>query len=137
MNTALTRPASWMIEANDQACRMLANALSDVAVETRRPDATSAPTKVDANRLKIRVEGELDGVAYGHVLLTHLPVEVEGIGQTYGGAYYVDQVTHHFTADGQTESGQHRPVGERIAINTFRYIAVIVPAIPSGILWVF
>ena len=62
-----------------------------------------ARAKANEHQFKIRAEGVLDGLAYGHVLLTHLPVDVEGIGDTYGGTYYVDQVTHQFADDGYTQ----------------------------------
>ena len=59
-----------------------------------------AQAKADENAWKISAEGELDGTLYGHVLLTHVTVEVDGVGETYGGRYYVDEVTHHFDSEG-------------------------------------
>jgi phage protein D len=56
-----------------------------------------AQAKADENQFKIKATGELDGTLYGHVLLPHLPVKVDGIGEAYGGIYYVDEVTHKFT----------------------------------------
>jgi len=53
---------------------------------------------------KIEAEGELDGSLYGHVLLTHQTVGVYGIGDTYGGLYYVDSVTHLFAQGGYRQS---------------------------------
>ena len=53
--------------------------------------------KANENAWKIKADGELDGLLYGHVLLTHKLVGVYGIGDTYGGLYYVDKVTHIFT----------------------------------------
>ena len=48
------------------------------------------------NAWKIKATGELDGSLYGHVLLTHKTVEVDGVGITWGGQYYVDELTHVF-----------------------------------------
>jgi phage protein D len=50
--------------------------------------------------MKIKAEGELDGSRYGHVLLTGLPVGVDGLGTRHNGVYYVDAATHRFDADG-------------------------------------
>jgi phage protein D len=63
-----------------------------------------AQASADENAWKLIGEGELDGAQYGHVLLTHETVRVDGIGDTYGGVYYVDQVTHAFTLDGYIQS---------------------------------
>jgi len=59
-----------------------------------------AQAKANENQFKIKAEGVLDGSIYGYVLLPHLPVEVDGIGDTYGGIYYVDEVTHKFSSGG-------------------------------------
>ncbi len=56
----------------------------------------SAQAKADQNAWKISAEGVLDGGRYGHVLVTHKTVEVDGVGPTYAGRYYVDEVTHRF-----------------------------------------
>ncbi len=50
--------------------------------------------------MKIKVQGELDGSVYGHVLLTGEPVGVDGIGERYSGTYYVEGVTHRFDGNG-------------------------------------
>jgi hypothetical protein len=65
-----------------------------------------ARAQAKANELawKIEAEGELDGALYGHVLLTHKPVGVYGVGETYGGLYYVDRVTHIFAQGGYRQS---------------------------------
>lgn len=63
-----------------------------------------AQAKANENAWKIIADGELDGSLYGHVLLTHKPVGVYGIGDTYGGLYYVDKVTHSFAQDGYRQS---------------------------------
>ncbi|MBN1655967.1 MAG: hypothetical protein JXA30_19525 [Deltaproteobacteria bacterium] len=56
-----------------------------------------AQAKANENQFKIVAEGVLDGSQYGHVLVPHLPVTVDGVGTTYGGRYYVDEVTHKFS----------------------------------------
>lgn len=58
-----------------------------------------AQAKANENQFKISASGELDGTIYGHVLWPYAPVEVDGVGDTYGGTYYVDEVTHRFRAD--------------------------------------
>ena len=50
--------------------------------------------------MRVRADGELDGTIYGHVLLPGLPVSVDGAGDTLGGVYYVDHVTHVIDTDG-------------------------------------
>ena len=63
-----------------------------------------AQAKANENAWKVIAEGELDGAMYGHVLLTHKTVEVDGMGETDSGRYYVDQVTHLFNADGYRQN---------------------------------
>ncbi len=50
--------------------------------------------------MKIKASGELDGSSYGHVLRVGEPVLVDGVGDRYGGTYYVDTATHHFDVRG-------------------------------------
>jgi phage protein D len=50
--------------------------------------------------MKIKVDGELDGSLYGHVLRIGEPVGVDGVGDRYSGTYYVDAVTHRFDMNG-------------------------------------
>lgn len=54
--------------------------------------------------MKIKVNGELDGTLYGHVLRTGEPVGVDGLGERYSGTYYVDAVTHRFDSNGYIAS---------------------------------
>lgn len=63
-----------------------------------------AQARANENAWKVIAEGELDGGLYGHVLLTHKPVGVYGIGDTYSGLYYVDKVTHVFAQTGYRQS---------------------------------
>ena len=81
--------------------------LEPFAWQLERPSgATAAETSARAqataneNAWKVIAEGELDGSLYGHVLLTFKTVNVDGVGDTYGGSYYVDQVQHRFAAEG-------------------------------------
>lgn len=85
--------------------------LSPFSWQMQRPSGSTleeakarAQAKVNENAWKIIAEGELDGGLYGHVLLTHKPVGVYGIGDTYGGLYYVDKVTHVFSQSGYRQS---------------------------------
>lgn len=59
-----------------------------------------AQAKVNEQSLKIVAEGQIDGALYQHVLLTSLPVEVDGAGEGDDGTYYVDRVTHTFSQTG-------------------------------------
>jgi len=63
-----------------------------------------AQAKANEMSWKIVADGELDGSLYGHVLLTDMPVGVYGVGDTYGGLYYVDKVTHIFARNGYRQS---------------------------------
>jgi len=54
--------------------------------------------------MKVRASGELDGTLYGRVLQVGRTVTVDGVGDRYGGTYYVDSVTHVFSADGYQQS---------------------------------
>lgn len=48
--------------------------------------------------------GELNGHTYGRVLRVGEPVDVAGVGGGHDGIYYVDTVSHHFTAAGYRQS---------------------------------
>jgi len=63
-----------------------------------------AQARANENALRVRGDGELDGSIYGHVLLPGLPVGVDGAGNRLDGTYYVDTVTHRFSADGYRQS---------------------------------
>lgn len=63
-----------------------------------------AQAMANDNAWKIRAEGELDGSLYGHVLLTHKLVGVYGVGETYGGLYYVDTVSHTIDPNGYRQA---------------------------------
>ena len=70
------------------------------------PEEATARAQAAANQnaWKLAAEGELDGVLYGHVLLSHQVVAVDGVGETYGGRYYVDEVEHKFSLDGYRQT---------------------------------
>ena len=84
------RPFAWSIQQPSGATAAEATA--------------RAQAKVNENAWKVVGEGELDGALYGHVLLTHQTVEVDGVGGTYDGLYYVDEVKHAFSADGYRQN---------------------------------
>lgn len=67
---------------------------------TRAEANSRAQAAANNNSWKIGATGELDGALYGHVLLTHKTVEVDGVGSTWGGKYYVDEVAHKFSLEG-------------------------------------
>lgn len=54
--------------------------------------------------LRVRGEGELDGSLYGHVLRIGEPVGVDGVGERYGGIWFVDTVRHRFSSEGYRQS---------------------------------
>jgi len=62
-----------------------------------------AQAKANENAWKITADGELDGSLYGHVLLTHALVVVDGAGEENSGTYYVDEVQHRFSQEGYRE----------------------------------
>ncbi len=70
----------------------------------RNEAAARAQGKANEQSMKIRATGKLDGSRYGHVLRAGEPVPVDGIGERYGGVYYVDKVSHRFTVDGYRQS---------------------------------
>jgi hypothetical protein len=63
-----------------------------------------AQGKINEASLAIRAEAVIDSTAYGHVLLPGKLVTVDGIGQRYGGRFYVDSVEHSFDALGYTQT---------------------------------
>ena len=68
--------------------------------------AARAQQKVDEFSMRVRADAEIDGSLYGHVLRIGLPVTVDGVGDWLGGVYYVDRVTHTFTADGYVQKAR-------------------------------
>ncbi len=78
--------------------------LSRESGSDRNETAARAQAKANEQSMKIRASGELDGSRYGHVLRVGEPVPVDGIGERYGGVYYVDKVSHRFTVDGYRQS---------------------------------
>lgn len=74
------------------------NGATEAEVQSR------AQAKANENAWKVKAEGELDGALYGHVLLTHDTVEVDGTGLQYGGRYYVDEVSHKFSLEGYRQA---------------------------------
>ncbi len=59
-----------------------------------------AQEKANQNSMKVSATGALDGARYGHVLLTGLPVGVDGVGSRHAGTWYVDKVKHVFDING-------------------------------------
>ena len=62
-----------------------------------------AQAKVDAASLSIRAEALVDSTLYGHVVLPGRTIRVDGIGQRYGGRFYVDVIEHVFDPTGYTQ----------------------------------
>ncbi len=54
--------------------------------------------------LRIKATGDLDGALYGHVLLPGAPVFIDGVGERYGGRWYVIKVEHKFDINGYKQS---------------------------------
>jgi len=63
-----------------------------------------AQKKANELSMKVKGEGELDGSLYGHVLRVGEPVGVDGVGERYGGIYYVDTVRHQFNMEGYRQT---------------------------------
>jgi phage protein D len=63
-----------------------------------------AQKKANELSMKVKGEGELDGSLYGHVLRVGEPVGVDGVGDRYGGIYYVDTVKHQFNMEGYRQT---------------------------------
>lgn len=80
--------------------------LSRAGEATPEEAAALALAKANENAMKIKATGQLDGSLYGHVLRVGEPVGVDGIGQRYGGIYYVDTVNHTFDVSGYRQSFQ-------------------------------
>ena len=78
--------------------------LSRSGESTPEEAAARALAKANENAMKITATGELDGTLYGHVLRVGEPVGVDGIGQRYGGIYYIDTVNHRFDIDGYRQT---------------------------------
>jgi len=70
-------------------------------------DATTmrniAQQAANEQAMRIKVDGELNGSRYGHVLLPGAPVGVDGVGERYSGSWYVDAVTHRFDVEGYSQ----------------------------------
>jgi hypothetical protein len=64
---------------------------------------TQAQAMVDESTWAITAQGELDTATYGHILRARRPVLVRGVGQQFGGTYYVDSVQHLITTDTYTQ----------------------------------
>lgn len=84
------KPFVWKLEQ--------ANGATDVEIKAR------AQALANENAWKISATGELDGSLYGHVLFNFKTVYVDGMGDVYGGLYYVDSVTHRFNIEGYRQS---------------------------------
>lgn len=65
---------------------------------------TLAQRKVNEESFKVKAQGEIDGSLYGHVLQVGLPVGLDGVGDRYGGVYYVDAVRHTFDMRGYRQT---------------------------------
>ena len=61
---------------------------------------TLAQEQANANALKVKATGALDGARYGHVLKVGLPTGVDGVGSRHAGVWYVDKVKHLFDLSG-------------------------------------
>lgn len=48
----------------------------------------------------VKAQGEVLANRYAHVLKPRRAVTIKGVGESHSGVYYVEQVTHAFTADG-------------------------------------
>lgn len=69
------------------------------------PDAARilAQAKVNAASMSIKAEALVDSTLYGHVVMPGRTIGVDGIGERYGGRFYVDAVEHVFDQGGYTQ----------------------------------
>jgi len=74
--------------------------MRQAAGSTRAEADARAQAAANENSWKIEATGELDGALYRHVLLNYQTVDVDGVGTTFGGRYYVADVTHNFSING-------------------------------------
>jgi len=59
----------------------------------------------------VTAQGDVNANNYAHILMPRKPVTIKGIGETYSGVYYVNHVTHRFTAQGYEQSVQMKRNG--------------------------
>lgn len=83
----------------DFAWRMTREGISNDSQAQRRAQA-----QANDEALKIKATGELDGAMYGHVLLAGDPVAIDGVGNRYGGRWYVTKVEHRFDMNGYRQT---------------------------------
>jgi len=70
-----------------------------------KPDAGRilAQAKINEASMSIKAEALVDSTLYGHVVSPGRTISVDGIGERYGGRFYVDTVEHVFDAAGYTQ----------------------------------
>lgn len=105
------------------------------AVDSQELEAL-AQARANEAALKVRAEGELDGSLYGHVLQAGRPVPVDGIGETLGGLYYVDSVSHRFSRGDyrQRFTLLRNALGDRVNLSTAAQLGSGVSAALASIL---
>jgi len=74
--------------------------LSREGLTTENQAQQKAQAIANSEALRITGSGELDGTRYGHVLLPGDPVELDGLGDTHSGKWYVTKVEHSFSMEG-------------------------------------
>ena len=73
---------------------------AEAGADAQRLQALAQMKINDCDIRRVQGDGELDGGLYGRVLQAGLPVPVDGLGERMSGVYYVDSVSHSFTALG-------------------------------------
>lgn len=73
--------------------------MREAANQSPSQAAATAVAAVTNPSESVRGEGELDTVRYGHVLRARKLVGVRGVGESYGGDYYVRRVKHTITRE--------------------------------------
>ncbi|WP_020681049.1 phage late control D family protein [Marinobacterium rhizophilum] len=100
LDTLGSRPADEVTGGHgDFAWRLSREGLGSDSQARQRAQAL-----VNEEALRIKAGGELDGTLYGHVLLPGDPVSLDGIGEQYGGRWFVSHVEHRFDAGGYRQS---------------------------------
>lgn len=77
--------------------------LRDTANQSPAQAAATAVAAATNTPDPVRGEGELDTVRYGNVLRVRKLVGVRGVGESYGGNYYVRRVKHLITRDSYSQ----------------------------------
>ncbi len=95
----LVREPAWMTQSHSRVKQLRATGLDTVQAYSR----AQADTDASADQV-LRATGELDALRYEALLKPRGLVGLRGVGDTYNGSYYVQQVTHDIRQGSYTQS---------------------------------